>query len=190
MNWHSYTCYTTVPLVCDAFQFLLTHHRYQEAGEVLNQTSSVIEGYHGDKENLIRTFYLIIQVSHLLMAGQVGGGVLWWVFDQILNCLFCSLSFSISISLSSLSLSLLPFLSSTTSPLSPSFTTLRLSLTLSLSLSPSQSSPSPLLPLSSPPSLSPPLTLFHDLSLPLHLSQPSHFPPPPPPLSSSPLSIR
>ena len=53
------------------FQFLLTHHRYQEAGEVLNQTSSVIEGYHGDKENLIRTFYLVIQVSHLLMAGQV-----------------------------------------------------------------------------------------------------------------------
>ena len=57
---------------CDAsFQFLLTHHRYQEAGDVLNQTSSVIEGYRGDKENLIRTFYLVIQVSHLLMAGQV-----------------------------------------------------------------------------------------------------------------------
>ena len=38
---------------------------------MLSQTSSVIEGYRGDKENLIRTFYLVIQVSHLLMAGQV-----------------------------------------------------------------------------------------------------------------------
>ena len=38
---------------------------------MLNQTSSVMDGYHGDKENLIRTFYLVIQVSHLLMAGQV-----------------------------------------------------------------------------------------------------------------------
>ncbi len=52
-------------------QFLLTHHRYQEAGEVLNHTSGLMEEYHGDKETLIRTFYLIVQVSHLLVAGQV-----------------------------------------------------------------------------------------------------------------------
>jgi len=30
-----------------------------------------MEEYHGEKEPLIRTFYLIVQVSHLLVAGQV-----------------------------------------------------------------------------------------------------------------------
>ena len=31
----------------------------------------MMEDYHGEKEILIRTFYLIVQVSHLLVAGQV-----------------------------------------------------------------------------------------------------------------------
>ena len=63
------TLYQLVPF--NIVQFLLTHHRYQEAGEVLNHTSGMMEDYHGEKEILIRTFYLIVQVSHLLVAGQV-----------------------------------------------------------------------------------------------------------------------
>ena len=38
---------------------------------MLNHTSGMMEDYHGIKEVLIRTFYLIVQVSHLLVAGQV-----------------------------------------------------------------------------------------------------------------------
>ncbi len=65
-NCSKITC-SALPLV----QVLLTYHRYQEAGEVLNHTSGLMENYHGDKETLIRTLYLIVQVSHLLVAGQV-----------------------------------------------------------------------------------------------------------------------
>ena len=52
-------------------QLLLVQHHYVEAGEVLNQTSGLMENYHGPKEMLIRTFYLVVQVSHLLVAGQI-----------------------------------------------------------------------------------------------------------------------
>ena len=38
---------------------------------MLNQTSGLMEDYHGPKEPLVRTFYLVVQVSHLLVAGQV-----------------------------------------------------------------------------------------------------------------------
>ncbi len=38
---------------------------------MLNQASGLMENYHGHKELLIRTFYLVVQVSHLLVAGQI-----------------------------------------------------------------------------------------------------------------------
>ena len=68
---------------------LLTHHNYtvsslpggdplltvvnipQEAGSVLNEASSLLEGHRGSGLPLLRVFYLTIQVTHLLMAGQV-----------------------------------------------------------------------------------------------------------------------
>ena len=76
---------------------LLTHHDYsvrthywgksclymypllQEAGSVLNVASSVLENHRGPGQVLLRTFYLTIQVTHLLMAGQVSSphSILW-----------------------------------------------------------------------------------------------------------------
>jgi MAternally-affected-uncoordination protein len=50
---------------------LLTHHNYSEAGSVLNVASSALENHRGPGQVLLRTFYLTIQVTHLLMAGQV-----------------------------------------------------------------------------------------------------------------------
>ena len=43
----------------------------KEAGSVLNQASTELESYRGPQLSLLRTFYLTIQVTHLLMAGQV-----------------------------------------------------------------------------------------------------------------------
>ena len=37
---------------------------------MLNQSSSLLEAYSGPHHTLIKTFYLTIQVTHLLMAGQ------------------------------------------------------------------------------------------------------------------------
>ena len=39
---------------------------------LLNQASSLLEAHRGPGLPLLRTFYLTIQVTHLLMAGQVG----------------------------------------------------------------------------------------------------------------------
>ena len=38
---------------------------------VLNETSVQLESYHGEKEVMIKTFFLVVQVAHLLIAGQV-----------------------------------------------------------------------------------------------------------------------
>ena len=60
-----------LPLPSPSLQYQLTHKCYHEAGEVLNLCSTLLEGYQGEKVTLLRTFYLIIQVTHLLSAGQV-----------------------------------------------------------------------------------------------------------------------
>ena len=39
---------------------------------MLNITSNLLDSYQGNHGTLIRTFYLVVQVTHLLMAGQVG----------------------------------------------------------------------------------------------------------------------
>lgn len=39
---------------------------------MLTQASNLLETYRGPQLSLLRTFYLTIQVTHLLMAGQVG----------------------------------------------------------------------------------------------------------------------
>jgi hypothetical protein len=44
---------------------------------VLNVASSALENHRGPGQVLLRTFYLTIQVTHLLMAGQVSA-ILWW----------------------------------------------------------------------------------------------------------------
>ena len=38
---------------------------------MLNEASSLLEGHRGSGLPLLRVFYLTIQVTHLLMAGQV-----------------------------------------------------------------------------------------------------------------------
>ncbi len=42
-----------------------------EASEVLNVTSSLKDSYHGNNKGIINAFYQIVQVAHLLIAGQV-----------------------------------------------------------------------------------------------------------------------
>lgn len=49
---------------------------YQEAGRVLNHCHTVLDSYTGPQSTILHTFYLVIQVTHLLSAAQVRQNVL------------------------------------------------------------------------------------------------------------------
>ena len=53
-------------------QFFLTNGWYSEAMQVLGECDRQLNSYSGEKAQLLRTFFLVAQVVHLLMAGQVG----------------------------------------------------------------------------------------------------------------------
>ena len=47
------------------------HKEYQNAASVLSSCNELIDSYSGPKTTQLKAFYLTIQVTHLLTAGQV-----------------------------------------------------------------------------------------------------------------------
>lgn len=57
-------------------QYLLTNRHYVEASDVLNVTCALKDSYTGNNRSLVNTFYQVVQVAHLLIAGQVSAHIL------------------------------------------------------------------------------------------------------------------
>lgn len=66
---HVQAPYTRILCLLCKGAHLLINKQYQEAAAILSSSCALVEGYSGPKATLLKTFYMVIQVTHLLGAG-------------------------------------------------------------------------------------------------------------------------